>query len=142
MQECIFCKIIRGEIPSTKIYENDKILAFLDIAPINPGHTLVVPKAHYSTLLETPEEILTEMIIKVKKVALAVLCGLKIDGFNLGLNNGKLAGQVVPHVHFHIIPRIEGDGLKPWPQRKYKMGEAEKVARKIREAMEELKNKI
>lgn len=135
MQNCIFCKIVKGEIPATKIYENDKIVAFLDIAPVNPGHALVVSKKHFENLLSTPNEILAEMILKSKIIAKAIVDGLGIKGFNLAINNGKVAGQVVFHVHFHIIPRYEGDGRALWLGKKTNLKELEKIAKKIRKAI-------
>lgn len=132
---CIFCQIVKGEISSEKVYENDRILAFLDISPISKGHTLVIPKEHYQDLSSTPDYIFSELAVTTKKLAQAVKEGVKADAFNLGLNNGRIAGQIVPHVHFHIIPRFKDDSLKPWPSRKYKKGEMEEVARAIREQM-------
>jgi histidine triad (HIT) family protein len=135
MSDCIFCKIIKGEILAAKIYENDKIIAFLDIAPVNPGHTLVVSKEHYENLLSTPEEILCEMISKVKSVAKAVISGMDAEGFNLGVNNGKVAGQIIPHLHFHIMPRYTGDGRKLWLGEKSNPKELEKIAQKIKNSL-------
>jgi histidine triad (HIT) family protein len=132
MNDCLFCKIIRGEIPSTKIYENDKILAFLDINPVNPGHTLVVPKEHFADMLETPDEVLDEMIRAVKKIAPAILQATGAEGFNLGVNNGEAAGQLILHTHFHIMPRRAGDGLKHWPGKQYGEGEMVEVSEKIK----------
>jgi histidine triad (HIT) family protein len=132
MDNCLFCKIIKGEIPSAKVYENGKILAFLDINPVNPGHTLVIPKTHYANLVETPEDVLDEMIRAVKKIASAILQATGAEGFNLGVNNGKPAGQLILHTHFHIMPRRAGDGLKHWPGKPYREGEMAEVAEKIR----------
>ncbi|MBW2982133.1 HIT family protein [Candidatus Woesearchaeota archaeon] len=131
MEECIFCKIINGEIPSSKVYENDKVIAFLDIAPVNKGHTLVVPKEHHKDIMDTPDNILAETIKAVKKVAKAVMKATGAEGFNLGVNNGKIAGQLVMHLHFHIMPRFENDGLKLWPGRKYEGNEIDEIAKKI-----------
>ena len=111
---CIFCKIVSGEIPADKIYEDESLLAFLDIAPVNPGHVLVIPKKHYENIEETPEEVLCWLIKKVKEVGLAVKNGLGVSGYNIVQNNGSVAGQVVPHLHFHIIPRKENDNLHLW----------------------------
>lgn len=131
MDECIFCKIIKGEIPCTKIFEDDKILAFLDIAPTNKGHTLIIPKEHYENLLDIPDDLLAAVAKTAKKLGKAVQQGVNADGFNIGQNNGKAAGQIVMHFHLHIIPRFDNDGLIPWPQKSYEEGEAEKVAEKI-----------
>ncbi|MDD5031976.1 MAG: HIT family protein [Patescibacteria group bacterium] len=130
--DCIFCKIIAGVIPSFKVYEDEDILAFLDIAPVNPGHTLVVPKKHYANLEEIPEGELAKLAAAIKKVGKAVKDGLGVEGYNVMENNDPVSGQIIPHLHFHIIPRKEGDGLKLWPQGKYGEGEAEEMAEKIK----------
>ncbi|MFA6215179.1 MAG: HIT family protein [Patescibacteria group bacterium] len=132
VDNCIFCKIIAGEIPSFKIYENDCAFAFLDINPVSPGHVLVVSKKHYANLEEINEAELCELIKAVKKVGLAIKTGLGTAGYNLSVNNDPVAGQIIPHLHFHLVPRSEGDGLKLWPQRKYGAGEGEAVAEKIK----------
>lgn len=132
---CIFCKIIAGEIPGAKVYETDEVLAFLDINPVHPGHTLVVPKKHYANIEETPAEVLCQVISAVKKVGLALKTGLNYPGYNVTENNDPVAGQQIAHLHFHVIPRLEGDGLKLWPQRQYGAGEIEGVAKKLRESL-------
>lgn len=128
---CIFCKIINGEIPCHKVYEDDKVLAFLDIKPLNPGHTLVVPKKHYENIEEINEEELTTLILSIKKIGLLVKEKLGVSGYNVSLNNGKVAGQEVMHLHFHVIPRHEGDGLGPWPRKEYQTGEEAKIVKKL-----------
>lgn len=128
---CVFCKIIKGELPCVKVYEDDKALAFLDIQPINPGHTLIVPKEHFENLLDTPEEALAEMMKVVKKIAPAVLKGTGCSAFNLGVNTRPEAGQIVMHTHFHIIPRYQGDGYKLWGAKAYGPGEMEDVGGRI-----------
>ncbi len=132
MEECIFCKIINGEIPSSKVYEDNKVIAFLDTAPVNKGHTLVLPKEHHKDILDTPAETLTELMKVSKKVAKAVMKATGAEGFNLGVNNGKIAGQLVMHLHFHIMPRFENDGLKLWPGKEYEGNERDEIAEKIR----------
>lgn len=107
--DCVFCAIAEGEIPCFKVYEDDLVLAYLDINPFSEGHTLVIPKTHYTGLLDTPEEVLQGIIARVKKIAAHIKATLPCDGFNVLQNNGLAAGQTVPHVHFHIIPRV-GDG--------------------------------
>ncbi len=129
---CIFCKIIRGEIPSSKVYEDDEILAFLDIMPVHKGHTLVIPKQHYETILDTPDELLQKIITVVKKVGGAVIKAAQTDGFNVLQSNNETAGQVVPHLHFHIIPRHVDDNLKFWPQGKYNEGEMQEYLEDIK----------
>jgi histidine triad (HIT) family protein len=132
MDDCVFCKIVKGEIPATKIYEDEIALAFLDIFPVSPGHTLVIPKEHYENFLAIPEETLRGVISASQKVAKAVVKGTGAEGFNFTQNNGKVAGQAVNHLHFHIIPRVEGDGLKHWPHKDYTDGEEQKISEKIK----------
>ena len=103
---CVFCAIAAGEIPCFKVYEDDLVLAYLDINPFTEGHTLVIPKAHTTGLLDTPSETLRELIIRVQKVAARLKETLPCDGFNVLQNNGPAAGQTVPHIHFHIVPRL------------------------------------
>lgn len=133
--DCVFCKILKGEIPSEKIYENDKVYAFLDIMPVNPGHTLVIPKEHYDNIEDLPEDLMCEMSKIVKKVGQAIKKGLGSKSYNIALNNGEVAGQVVPHVHFHVIPRKTSDGLKLWPQRQYQDQEAKEVMKRLIEVI-------
>jgi len=129
--DCIFCKIIAKEIPSEIIYENDKVFAFLDTNPVNPGHTLVIPKTHNENLIDTEDELLCEIILTVKKIAPAIIKAVGAEGYNLGVNSGTVAGQVVFHTHFHIMPRFEGDGHRHWNKKPYKEGEIGEVALKI-----------
>lgn len=105
---CIFCKIAAGEIPSFKVYEDDLVLAYLDINPFTKGHTLVIPKKHSANLLETDDETLAAVITRVKKIAAHLKAKLGADGFNILQNNGEAAGQTVHHLHFHIVPRFGG----------------------------------
>lgn len=109
--ECIFCKIISGEIPSNKVFENDQVLAFLDIMPFSKGHTIVIPKDHYGNFLEFDDKKMAAFFSSLKNIANLIKTKLKADGFNIMQNNFKAAGQVVNHMHFHIIPRWENDGL-------------------------------
>ncbi len=136
MNDCIFCKIVKGEIPCNKVYEDKNVLAFLDISPVNIGHSLVVPKKHYVNIYETPEDILIEMMKAVKKISHAIKNGLQADGINVNMNNDPAAGQVVFHSHIHVIPRIANDGFGPWhSKRPYKEGEKELVVQKIIQAL-------
>lgn len=133
MTDCLFCKIIAGEIPSTKVYEDDTVLAFLDIHPVNIGHTLVIPKAHYTNLYEAPDDIIAHMMVIVKKLSIAIKKALNADGINIEMNNDTPAGQLIFHTHLHIIPRFSDDGLKHWPSpRGYNEGEMAEVSEKIR----------
>lgn len=111
MTDCVFCKIVAGEIPAQKVAESTNFIAMLDIAPASIGHTLVIPKKHSTNLLDLPEYTGNELIEFVQRVATAVISATGDDGFNLVLNNGKSAGQVVFHTHFHIIPRKMGDHM-------------------------------
>lgn len=108
-QECVFCKIIKKEIPSKIIFENNNNLAFLDIFPINPGHTIVIPKKHYQNLEDITENELIELYKIVKKLAKLIRNKLSIDGYNVLQNNFEAAGQVIQHFHIHIIPRNKTD---------------------------------
>jgi len=110
MEDCIFCKIVKGEIPSYKLFENEHVLAFLDIMPASEGHSLVIPKKHFENLMDVPEKELEETMKIVQKVAKAVMKATHAEGFNVIQSNYRAAGQVVPHLHFHIIPRNEDDG--------------------------------
>lgn len=109
MSDCIFCKIIGGEVPAFKIYEDANFLAFLDVNPRTKGHTLVIPKHHASTLLELPDNHVRGIFLVVKKVAGALTKTLGAKAFTIGSNNGELSGQVVSHLHLHIIPRYDSD---------------------------------
>ncbi|HRY62863.1 MAG TPA: HIT family protein [Candidatus Paceibacterota bacterium] len=131
-KDCIFCKIVAGEIPAEKIYEDDDLFAFLDITPINAGHTLLIPKKHYENIFEMDDEILKKISIKLRDLGTSVKGAMKAGGLNIGMNNSPVAGQVVPHAHFHLIPRYLKDGHKHWEGRKYKEGEITKVAGEIR----------
>lgn len=135
MADCIFCKIIAGEIPAYKVYEDDEVLAFLDIEPVNPGHVLVVPKKHFESLFDLPDDLARQIVSVIKKITPAILAGAGASGFNLGLNNGSVAGQAIAHLHWHIMPRVAGDGYKLWLGRPYNAGEAEEILRKIKEKL-------
>lgn len=111
MDDCIFCKIINKEIPTDIIYENDKVLAFLDISPVSLGHTLVIPKKHFINVYDIEEDYLTEIIKVTRKLALAYKEIFGIDNLQLIHNAGKYGQQEVFHFHLHLIPRHEGDGI-------------------------------
>jgi histidine triad (HIT) family protein len=120
---CIFCKIIAGDIPAIKIYEDDETLAFLDVNPIAEGHTLVVPKDHFENVHTVPAEQWCRVMLAVQKVATAVLNGVNADGVNIVMNNESAAGQEVMHAHVHIIPRHNDDGFEQWKGKAYKSAE-------------------
>ena len=133
MDGCIFCKVAAGEIPAAKVYEDDAVVAFLDIGPISDGHTLVIPRQHCTKVEECPSEILTAVASRLGRIAKAVVKAMDADGYNLLSNNGSAAGQVVEHLHFHIIPRKTGDGvLTHWPSYKYAKGRMDEIAARIR----------
>ena len=137
VQECIFCKIIAGQIPCTKIYENEHVLAFLDIGPISEGHTLLVHKRHTDSVAETTPEILCQIAEVLPALAKAVKNAMDADGYNVLCNNGAAAGQVVNHLHFHIIPRNNDDGIfNRWPSFEYPQGRADEILQKIVQNLE------
>ena len=136
MPDCLFCKIVRGELPSFKVYEDAMILAFLDIRPVNAGHTLVIPKRHAHNIFDIAEEDWAALAKATRELAIAIEKGVGADGVNIAMNNREHAGQVVEHPHVHIIPRFKGDGLKLMPQRQYLSGEAETTLQKIRGALQ------
>lgn len=131
--ECVFCKIARGEIPSVSIYEDGEVIAFLDINPASRGHTLVTLKKHYESLNEVPEEELSTLASAVRKLSKAVAETAHAPAFNVLLNNGKEAGQIVGHVHFHIIPRKGNDSLNfGWKPGKTGISELNELAALIK----------
>ena len=129
---CIFCKIIAGEIPCNKVYEDAHVVAFLDIHPNNPGHTLVVPKEHFENLLETPTHVVEALMVAVQLLAPRAMAATGASGFNLGVNTGASSGQMVMHTHAHIIPRFEGDGLVHWLTKEISNELLEEIAEKMR----------
>ena len=135
MSDCLFCKIVNKEIPAAIVHENGKTIAFLDIKPVNPGHVLVVPKAHYPDFASTPPDQLGDIVVVAQRVAGAAMSALGAPGFNIAVNNGRAAGQLVDHMHLHVMPRFEGDGRELWHGAPYPEGEMEGVARKLREAL-------
>lgn len=112
MNDCIFCKIIKGEIPSTDVYEDEIVKVFLNINPASRGHLLVIPKEHFENVLDCPDEILSHIIKISKKIAKLAKDKLGADAINIANNSGKEAGQEVFHLHFHVVPRYKDDGMK------------------------------
>ena len=131
--DCIFCKIAAGEIPSVKVYEDDRVLVFMDINPISEGHLLIIPKAHAATIYEITEDDFLAVMSATHKLAAAVKKALNPDGINLLQLNGRAANQVVPHLHMHIVPRWSGDGLtiSQWDMVAGDMENIKAVAEKI-----------
>ena len=107
---CIFCKIANGEIPSKTLYEDDKFRVILDLGPATRGHALILPKDHYKNIYVIPDEMAADAMILAKKMAIKMTQALHADGFNIVQNNNEIAGQTVFHFHIHLIPRYEGDG--------------------------------
>lgn len=130
--DTLFDKIVRREIPAEIVYENDAVLAFLDINPNNPGHTLVIPKIPSGNLLTISAESWGAVMEAVRILAPRIKEAVDADGINLMMNNEPSAGQIVPYTHVHIIPRFESDGLEHWHGRPYAEGELTKVGEKIR----------
>jgi len=132
MDSCIFCKIVKGEVPAEIIYEDDLVLAFLDINPVNYGHVLIIPKEHYPWFYDVPDNILNHLMIKSKKLVVAIKEALKSDYVAL-----SVVGLDVPHFHLHLIPRWTDDGLSTfWPTKKYKEGQEKEYAKKIKMSLD------
>lgn len=130
--DCVFCEMVSGQIPVTRIYEDETVLAFLDIAPLSDGHTLVIPKQHFAQAHDCPDDVLGKVASSLGKVAKAVVSGMNADGYNILCNNGRAANQLVEHLHFHIVPRKGGDGVfDRWPSYQYPQGRMAEVAAKI-----------
>lgn len=133
MDGCVFCKMVAGEIPVTRVYEDEAVLAFLDIGPLSDGHTLVVPKRHCTRIHACEPSVLADVGARLGRIAQAIATAMEADGYNVLSNNGSAAGQVVDHVHFHIIPRRTGDKVfTEWPSHKYEQGQIEEIAARIR----------
>jgi histidine triad (HIT) family protein len=133
----IFSRIVAGEIPSTKVYEDELTFAFMDISPASRGHTLVIPKREYADLFEIPAEDLAAVIATVQRVAKALKAALQPDGLNIIQNNGAAAGQTVFHLHVHLIPRWEGDSaVKLWKPGEASSEELLALADQIKQALE------
>ncbi|MDY3110447.1 MAG: HIT family protein [Lachnospiraceae bacterium] len=130
--DCIFCKIAAGEVPSKTIYEDEKYRVILDLGPATRGHALILPKNHYANLFELPEEDAKEVICLAKKMATIMKDKLGCDGFNLVQNNGEAAGQTVFHFHMHLIPRYENDGQEiGWKPGSPSQDELEEIKKQI-----------
>lgn len=129
---CIFCKIIAGEIPSATVYEDADFKAIMDISPAAIGHTIILSKRHCENLLDLDDETATKALIVARKIAKAMIEELQCDGINLLQNNGEAAGQTVFHFHIHLIPRFKGDNVfMEWSHGKYMDGEAAELAEAI-----------
>lgn len=122
-------------MPSTKVYQSENVDGILDIHPTNKGHTLLMPKQHYASLSDVSGDLLKELFEGVQKVGAAMMKGLAVKGFNVIVNNGSVAGQLVPHLHVHVIPRTLEDNLQHWPGGRYRDNEMEEYAKKLRDAI-------
>lgn len=130
---CVFCKIVQKKAPASIVYEDDAVMAFLDIRPLNEGHTLVIPKKHYAFIYEVPDGEVANLYKVVKKVALAVKRGVNAEGITIAQQNERAAGQEVFHVHVHVIPRYAGKRLMRFDEAKEASeAELEKVAKKLK----------
>lgn len=137
MEDCIFCKIIKGELPSSKIYEDNDFIVFLDIFPVSEGHVLVVPKKHCELVADLDDEILSKMMVLAGRIIKAMkISSIKIEALNLFIADGKQAGQEVPHVHLHLIPRFENDNVgeifSSKVEKDYSKEELDKIAENIK----------
>ena len=134
--DCIFCKIANGAIPSDTVYEDDRYRAILDLSPAVKGHTLIIPKEHFDDLLSADEDTLGSVLKLAQRIGAAQLRALKCDGFNVVQNNGEAAGQTVHHLHVHIIPRYNGGAkIVAWEQLKSEPEEQKKIAGEIKAAL-------
>ena len=130
--DCVFCKIVAGDIPALRVWESPEAVAFLDIGPLSPGHTLLIPKQHYENILDIPRDLLGMLIGDVQDVAKAVMRTTGAAGLNILQNTGAVSGQAVFHLHFHLIPRVADDELGyRWNTGKYADGEADALQDKI-----------
>lgn len=138
-RKCPFCNPQSADFrPERILYQDATSLAFLSLEPVNKGHTLVIPRAHYETFLQTPPRVLEHLILVVQEVAKGVVDATNAQGFTLGVNNGRVAGQKIDHLHFHIMPRFPRDGLPVWPSKRYGPGELEHYASAIRSSLRRL----
>lgn len=134
--QCVFCKIIRGEIPSARVLETPDAVAFLDVNPLNPGHTLLVSREHHPRLTELPDDLAARTASLLPRLCRAVQAATNAEGLNVVVNIGRVASQSVDHVHWHIIPRFTGDPVHwPWPQGRYQGDEMDRVRAAIEQAL-------
>lgn len=136
-QECLFCKIVKGEVPTRKVFETENFLAFLEIKPANPGHVIVIPKKHYSVLPQMPDKELAMLSILVKRIAAVVFEITQPEGISIRQRNGAAAGQMVPHVHFHIIPRYKDDNIEhDWEPKELSDEQFDKIQKILKKRLE------
>jgi histidine triad (HIT) family protein len=133
---CLFCKIVRGEVPAARVLETDRALAFLDINPVNPGHLLLVPKDHHASLADLPGELAGAASALLPRLCRAVRDATGAEGLNVIVNLGHVAGQTIDHVHWHVIPRFNGDAVRwPWPHFPYQEDELDQMRSRIEQSL-------
>lgn len=133
---CIFCKIARGELPAARVFETDQAVAILDINPVNPGHVLLLPRSHHATLSDLPPDLSAHLAAHLPRLCRAVRAATGAAGLNVVLNHGRIAGQVIDHVHWHLLPRHAGDHVHwPWPHTAYAEGEMARMQERITAAV-------
>lgn len=133
-ERCIFCEIISGAVPAALVYEDEKTISFLDIAPVHKGQALVVPKKHSKNIFDATDETLSYLMPIAKKIARAIQKTTGAEGINIHMNNEPAAGQSVFHTHIHVIPRFREDGITMWKGHSYPNGEMQKMAERIKQA--------
>lgn len=134
--DCVFCKIVAAELQASVVYEDDAVLSFLDTGPLAEGHLLIIPREHFSHLTDVPPTVCSTLAAMLPTLGRALLQVSKADGFNLLMNQGRIAGQAVPHVHFHLIPRKAGDNLGyRWNAGKYAPGRDAQIAAALQSAL-------
>jgi histidine triad (HIT) family protein len=134
VESCIFCRIAQKQVPASVIFENEKVMAFLDIRPLSEGHTLVIPKAHYESIFDIPKDLIAYLHGVTKRIAIAVAEATNADGISINQQNGKAAGQDILHLHVHVIPRYEGQKLPRFSETsETDREELSRTAAKIRE---------
>lgn len=132
---CIFCKIIKGELPSSTLYEDDMFKVIMDLSPVSKGHALIIPKEHFDNLYELDDEYASKAMVVAKKLATGMTKALGADGFNLLQNNGEDAGQSVYHFHMHLLPRYKGDEALRWTPGETTPEEMDKIAKQVKEVL-------
>ncbi|MFB3890267.1 MAG: HIT family protein [Candidatus Bathyarchaeia archaeon] len=134
--DCIFCRIARREAPASVVYEDEKVMAFMDIRPVSEGHTLVIPKQHYVDVFDTPEELVAYTHGVTKRIAAAVKKATDADGISIVQQNGTAAGQDIFHLHVHVIPRFESQSMPKFHELKpYSRESLDEAAARIRQAL-------
>ena len=130
--DCLFCKILRGTLPAAQVLQTDRVIAFLDIQPVNPGHVLLVPRDHHATLSDLPDELAAHAGSLLPRLCRAVRAATGAEALNVIVNHGRQAGQTIDHVHWHVIPRHADDAVRwPWPHARYAGDELNQMRARI-----------